>query len=354
MPTEQVTVLIGGRRFPLWEEVDVSYSAHAAVRQARLTSADPRTVGAVLADIELGAPASVSAGGQVLVTGFVTELDPQDSAAAHKLTLTIGSKSQHAVETSADHPTGELRGKRLSRALAELDPSGTEWVPGDDSIEALIRIRPGESPFDIADRVARRQGVLVISRADGGVDFVKGVRGHHAGGIIGLGGPLGYIEGRGHLSLKGQAGRLRVHGQSHERSDIDALKVVHEVTTGLDLPRLRLLTLEGEATPDNVRERAEFAAQRVRGDGTRANLTLPRWRDSGGQLWTPAFDVQVTAPRLRIDQVMAITGVSLHQSNGRGTVATLELVDPRGIAGKRGRGGKSGPEWGGEAPWAQG
>lgn len=353
MAIETVVVTIAGRRFPLWEEISIEMSAKAADRKATLSSADPRVVGSLTAEIALGDDATVHAGGTLLVTGYVETLAPDvamvSGSAEHRLTITIASQSAESLEASADHSTGELKGKRLSAALNTIDPTGTVWHGIDDGTEALIRVRPGESVFEVAERLARRQGVLLIGRADGGVDIVKGVRGSHAGAIIEGDAARGYVRAGASLTLKGVPSKVIARGQSYQRWDTRSLAVEAAAKTGIGRERPVVMAVDGEATTDGAAAEASWAARRMRGVGTTGTVTLPRWRDEGRRIWTPAWGIMVSAPRLRIEQVMAITGVRLSQGQA-GTLAVLQLSDPRAIAGK-GKNSGSGSEWGGDGDW---
>ncbi len=353
MPSETVTVAVGSGRFTRWSAIDIVYSADAASRSATLVAADVRMVGELTANVALGDPASVAAGSTLLMTGFIETLAPEVDGEAHRLTITIASLASHAAEASADHPTGEVRRRRLSTMLNEIDPTGTRWVGRDDQVEALVRIRPGESPFEVAERVARRQGVLLISRPDGGVDLAKGVQGHHAGLILEGDVHRGFTRGGATLTLRGQPSEVSVRGQSHERADGRSLKIDHKVKLpGARHHRPLVIYHEGEANTGAVRTRAAWEALRRKGAGTTATLTLPRWRDEGGLIWTPAYDIPVRAPRLRIDQRLAVRSVHLHQGAEDGTFAVLQLVDPRGLGGTD-PGGASGKEWGGSGEWTE-
>jgi prophage tail gpP-like protein len=194
MTIETVSVLAGGRRYSFWETVTVQYGATQAVRAASLVTVDAATTFGGGWPLLPGTDVDIYAGGSLLIRGFVETFSPNVSDTSHTAVVTIVSKSKDAVEASADHPTGEIRNKRLVEIAREIDPTGTTWQGNAGESVALFRVQPGETVFDAVERTARGQGVLLVGRETGAVEIVRGIRGRHQGSIR-EGTPLGFVSG---------------------------------------------------------------------------------------------------------------------------------------------------------------
>lgn len=336
MTTERVSVHAGGSIYSGWTEISIQYAATQAARAATLTTADARETLGGGWPLVPGTDVEIYAGGSLLVRGFVETFAPEVSDTSHSATVTIISTSKDMVESAATHPTGEIRNKRVVEIAREIDPTKTDWTGTAGEPIALFRVRPGETVHEAVERAARGQGVLLVGRETGGVEVVEGIRGHHAG-VIREGTTSGYTRGSSRLSLEGRHSEIKVRGQAGGIFG-DRGQVPEGIAT-VPLPRARpkIVILEGEAASGRLKKRAEWEARQEAGVATTASLELPRWRDDDGRIFEPAYTIEVSAPDLRLSGAMAIRSVTLRQGPS-GTLASLELVDPRGLGGEGGVG----------------
>lgn len=342
--TEVVTVIAGGRRYALWEEISVDYGAEQAVRAARLVTADAASLTQAAWPLLPGTDVEVYAGNTLLIRGFVETFEPQVTGQYHVAVVTVVTKSKDAVEASATHPTGEVRNRRIHQLAHDIDPTGTVWRSQDGKTIPLIRVKPGETVFEAVERAAKAHGVLLIGAADGGVDIVRGVRGRHNIRIR----TQDYVQAQSRLSIEGRHDVFKVKGQSAETLNKNGQVPEATATVPLPRPRPKVHVLEGEANPERLKGRAEWLARREAGAALTATIVVPFWRDDSGRIWEPAFTVFVDCDLLKIHQDMAIKHVSLSQGGqpGQGTRATLTLTDPRGLGEDGGAGGSSDKAYG--------
>src|SRR5262249_26523163 len=101
---------------------------------------------------------------------------------------------------------------------------------------------------------------------------------------------------------------------------------------GVSRPRPKVIVQPSEVDSQRAQLRADWEAARAAGLSTRATITVPGFRDDSGEFWEPAKPVYVYSPFLKIDQEMVIEKVTLRQ-NESGTLATLDVVDPRTYGG---------------------
>lgn len=339
--TEQVRVMIQGTEWAFWEECSVNYGAKQAARSASLTSVDPRTTdGFRGGDIDVGMDAEVYAGGSLLVKGYIETVGPEFSAESHSLRINIVSKSKETLEASATHPTGEIRNKRHLDIVREVDPTGTEWRGTVGENIAVVRVNPGETVFDLAERLARGQGTMLVGTADGAVEAIKDIRGRHAGAIVGSDPDRCPLAGSANITMAGRPSKVHVRGQSHDRHTKGSITAEVTVTDPMiKRVRPRIILHEGDATVEQMRTRGAYHLQRAAGASRTAQIQMPRWRDEGGRIWEPAFLLYCNLPDVRIVGDMVITTVTLSQGKG-GTVASLSLADPKSVGAKASKVGK--------------
>ena len=340
-PLETVAVTIGGGSFAGWEDVSITYAADQAARTAKLTVSD--FAGAV--PFRPGEPCTITASGTLILTGYVRTVTMQLDSSDHSVELEIVSRAVDAVEASVDHPTGFLRDKKLDDIAREFDSCGV-GIECDESfpVEPRTYLQTGQSLFDTLAPLARAHDALIYDTPAGHLRIAKKPRGRHAGRIAhGEGGNI--ISGSATVSEDQRFSPVLVRGQSTRGQTALALRPEGRAIDDQVRRRRPLIQiLESEATSGKLKTRAERHIKRAAGYSRQANLTLVGWRDSGGRIWEQHFLVAVIAPRLSIEQDMAINSVTLSQSMDGGTTASLALVDPRALNGS-GAGGKSADVW---------
>ncbi|OLP56829.1 hypothetical protein BJF92_12215 [Rhizobium rhizosphaerae] len=309
----------------------VSISAEEAARTATL---DLLVLGPGL-PVSIGTPVVLKASGEVLLTGYVRDVNPAHEAESHTLSVSLVSRTIDYVECSADHPSGEILDKDLSAIAKELDASGIGIeADGDFPREPRHKLQPGESAFASIERRARGRGVLIHDTAEGRIKLAMKPEGTHAGGLV-FG--VNILAGSATFTEAGRYSHVKVRGQAGE--GVGKAQLRGEATVvddGVSRRRVLIVPHEGETTSDRMKTRALWQAKRAAGNGSTASITVSGWRDAAGRIWSPNWLVQVEDPYLGIDGLMVIKSVSLEQ--GDRTEAILSLADPRALGGENPRG----------------
>lgn len=331
-PLEIVSVSIGGSAYSGFEEISINYSAEQAARTARLKVCD--FAGAV--PFEPGETCTITASGTLILTGYVRTVTMNLSETDHSVDLEIVSRTVDAVEASVDHPTGFLEDKTLPEIAKAFDSCGVGVVCSESfPKEARTYLQTGESMFRTIAPIARTHDALIYDTPEGKLRIAKKPRGRHSGQIAhGEGGNI--KSGSGTVTEDKRHSPVMVRGQSSRGQSPQSLRIEGKVNDG-KVKRFRPLIhiLETEATSEKVKARAERHVKRAAGYSRQANVTVVGWRDAGGLIWEPHYLVAVMAPRLAIQQDMAINSVTLTQS-AAGTVANIALVDPKALNGSGG------------------
>lgn len=321
---------------PAWSEIRLTQSAEKAVRTAEIQ----------LAWAGDGAPCwpgdevSISAGGDLLLTGYVRDVRMTHDASSRDVSVSVCSRTVDATECSVEHPTGECLDKSLDEIGQEFDGLGI-GIETDGPLpkEPRHHLRPGETLFATLERRARGRGVLIYDTPEGKLKLATKPEGTHAGGLI-------YGENienaSAALTEQGRYSAIKVRGQQSSGTDKQQMRPQAVAKdSGITRHRPRIIMHEGEATIDRMRSRARWQAKRGAGEGATATITTTGWRDGNGRLWSRNWLVYVKDPLIGIDGMMVIKSVTLSQAatdGGEGTTATLLLADPRALGGENPRG----------------
>ncbi len=328
---------------------EAARSFEAKVKQRGLSQADlvkalrgsPKV--AIQTRASDGARFDEAEGGETILTGHVEKRSPALRSAESELPIAGRSKTGDLVDSSAEHETGEFKGKTAKEIIAALAKDYGISVESDLSHKArdLFRLRPGETVFTAAERIARAEGFAIGDTADGNVRLAKAGSKRHAGS---LSEGVNIVDASAVHDDSGKFSKVKVRAQAPTGYGADDLRIENEASDEtITRKRVRIIVPPELIKRDEARTRAQWHRDRAAGEGTTCEVTTYGWRDEAGTLWTPGHLVFVECPSLDVVQDMLIKKVSLKQSDaegGEGTQAVLSLVDPRAFGGKRGKGSK--------------
>jgi prophage tail gpP-like protein len=349
-PLERVSINIGGSAFSGWSSVSIDYAVDQAVRTASMVVSD--YAGAM--PFKPGVAATIKAGGDLILTGYVRDVAPSHDESRHQVRISIVSKTVDAVECSIDHPTGFVMQKDLVAIAREFDTAGIGIVAAESfPVEPARFVNTGESLFDHLEPLVRSYSAFLYDTPDGQLRIAKASRGRHSGGLaIGAGGNI--LSGSATFTEKGRHSPVIVRGQSSKGTGAAVLRPEARAEDGgVSRKRAKIVIHESEATAGKLKERAARHVRKAAGKSTSAQIEVAGWRDMGGSIFEPHFIVHVYDPRLYLDREMAIQSVTLTQEiggGGQGTRAALSLVDPAALNGKSGAssgGGSTGDDFDG-------
>lgn len=333
-PLETIVVTLGGQTFSGWSEIEIDYSVEQAARTASLKISD---YGGAF-PVEHGQPCTVSASGDLVVTGYVRDIMPSHDESGHHVMISVVSRTVDLVEASIDHPTGFVRKKTLDDVAREFDTAGV-GIEFDQAfpVEPASFVNTGRSWFYHMEPLARAHSAFIYDDENGKAQVAVKPRGRHSGALtIGNGGNI--IAASAKISEHGRHDEVIVRGQSSRGADEAALRPEGRAKdASVKRRRPRIVVLESEMTGQKLKERAEREIRRAAGFSCEATITVSGWRDEGGSVFRPHWLIAVNDPRIYINQDMAIKAVKLTQSieaNGRGTRAVLTLCDPRALGGE--------------------
>lgn len=339
-PLEIVEVTIAGKPIRGFTTVTINMSVEQASRSASLTFSDL----AGLDEVFPGDEVTITASGDLLLTGNVGTVSPSHEENSHSVSISIESRAIDADEASIVHKSGFVEKKDLKGIAEEFDTCGVGIVCDESfPIEPRSMVNTGQTLVGHLRPLARSHGAFLYDTPEGKLRIAKKPRGRHAGALsIGPGGNIRSASAQ--ISEKNRHDEVIVRGQSSRGSGAAALRIEAKVKdAGVKRRRPKIIVHESEATPTKMKERAERYMKRAAGYSRTASVTVAGWRDEAGRLLEPHFVIAVNDPRIYTVQDMGIQQVTFTQETGEGgsgTSTTLSLVDPAALNGEPGGGKK--------------
>lgn len=353
--TDQLTYLsflVGGMDYN-FKRAAASYAANQAARAFAFTVTDATDgLSGQQWNFMPGTPVTVTANGQLIVTGFINRMTPSFDAENHTVEVSGTSKGADSVKSAAEHDKGEWRKKTLLEIAQELDKQGVGF--SSDIQEPKLeyaRLHPMETVFQALERMSRRYPRLFQGMPDGSIKMTKG-------GTGGMNAPLiegvNILGGSATFDDSDQHSEYKIKGQRVYGVDKKALQIV---ATSKDSSVKRHLPKhvhqESDIDPDTAQKRVDHHKNRQQGESVTANIRTQSWFDGGGQLWQANALVYVQSPKLKLSQQMLIKSVSLTQDDS-GTFSQLSLVLPQAFDGDgTGMGGSGNAGSGAQSPWSE-
>ncbi|MEP9397940.1 phage baseplate assembly protein [Mesorhizobium sp. KR2-14] len=334
-PLETLSLEVGGNSLTGWSEVEIEYGVEQAVRCARLVISDFEGELKIRPDM----PATIKASGDLIITGYVRDVEPEHDENSHKVTVSVVSKAVDLVETSIDHPSGFVSQKDIGEIAKTFDTEGVGVeVDEDFPVEPASFVNTGDSWFYHMEPMTRSHGAFIYDTPEGKIRIAYKPRGRHDGGLtIGDGGNI--IAASAKLTGKARYSEVIVRGQSSRGRGAAALRLEARARDGsVGRSRKRIIVHESETTAGKLKRRAKREVKRAAGSSREANITVAGWRDDKGRIFEPHFLIGVDNARIYLQQDMAIKSVRLMQSTeqgGAGTRAELCLCDPRALNGEK-------------------
>lgn len=307
------------------EQVSGQFSLQVSDRWPDLTAPRP---------IKPGDSCVITIDGEAVLTGWVDDANPGFDDKTVSFSIAGRDKTGDLVECSAIYKSGQWKNASLLKIATDLLAGySIAIVVGDlaksaaTEVIASFNVEEGETVFDCIERAARLKAVmlwtdgsgrLVIDRPGSTRAEVALVEGEN---ILRADGKFSWAERHSEYIVKGQA---RGHAQHAARGrSVDATVTRY---------RPLVIIAEDQAHGPTAQERADWEKTVRKGRANRATVRVRGWRQHGdgtGPLWVPGLRVHLKSPRLRVDAEMLVVAVTYIKNSNDGTVADIEIADPR-------------------------
>lgn len=276
---------------------------------------------------------TVKIGNTIVITGYVDRRSLSYSAEAHTLSVSGRDKTGELVDCSAVLDKWEYIGLDVVGMIAKiagqfgiavsLQPGVTFRKP------PLLTIDPGESAFDVIDRICRLAGLLPVSNGKGGLILTR------AGTSIA---PTQLIEGQNikagsaDYDASGRYGTYKAIAQMKGSDESYGNSAAFILATAQDAgvrrtERVLIIRPEGGMTTTYAQQRAQWEATVRAARGASISITVQGWTQPDGTLWPINALVPVNAPMLGIKGTLLISQ-AVYSLDESGTLTELTLRRP--------------------------
>ncbi|WP_027523343.1 phage baseplate assembly protein [Bradyrhizobium sp. Ec3.3] len=346
MGIEVVTITAGGMQWTAFKEFHVHAAFNKAARAFSIEVAAELGASATNAIFSVGTEVTINANGDLLLAGYVDSREP--SIAARKAIISVSGRSKSAdlIDSSGEHETGQFEDKDpLEIAQAISSNYAAKWE-SDQQLEKIeqYQLTPGETCFRCVEKLTRQQGMTITGTPEGNAKITKAGSERNGPLIEGV----NILAGTAHHNGSNRHSKIIVRGQRPFGHGDDNLEIeAEEQDDGVQRNRTIIIIQNEDTTKDRAKKRAKNRKNRTAGNALKATISVQGFHDDGGQLWAPGSLVWTESPFLDIAQDMLIESVDYRQNDG-GSIATLNLIDPRAYDGQGaggGKGNKSGSDW---------
>jgi prophage tail gpP-like protein len=332
-----LTLTIGGRNLGGWTNVAVSMGIEIMPSSFEVAMTERYPGEADALTVQPGDSCLVHIGNDTVITGYVDVGAPRIRSRSHVIRVVGRSKSADLVDCSAEWPGGQITGSSALEIAKKLcTPYGIE-VEATADVGAPIpqfNLTIGESPYEIIERICRYRALLFYDLPNGNVTLSQVGKGKMASGLV-EGGNLEDLE-----AIYSMAERFSDYEAFLQ--SVDTLQdagnagnlLAHYQDAGVTRHRLKTIIAEaGGGGLDVAKKRAVWEMNRRAGRAYRLDATVDSWRDVDGRLWTPNYEIPVTAPSCKVPAYDWLIGrVLFRRSEDDGTHADLEVMPAKAFS----------------------
>ncbi len=329
---DDVVLIVNGSGYGGWKGVTVSTSVRSFCGAFEFSASDKWPGSNLPRGIREGDECQVLLGDEPVITGYVDGISPAFSESDCSLGVRGRDKTCDLVDCSAELESYEIWGQDLAGIARELcGRFGIELKIETPVGAPFLRfsVQPGEKAYACLDRAAKLRGV--VCSTDGFGALVLSAKNSFKKADDRL------VEGKNIKSAAGdynwsnRYSLYRVFGQMPAFNDgvDEPLADLTGEARDANVMRYRPLFLSAEAwtDPESATTRAKNECAKCAGESTRVNVQVTGWRQTSGALWRSGLSLNITSPRLYLDnEEMIVTGIRYSESDDSGQIAELELT----------------------------
>jgi len=329
-----VVLTVAGKQYAGWQQIEIRRGIEQVAGTFELSVTD-RWAGTEQAwPIQKGDACTVTADGDLLISGYVDDVLPFFDADQHGITVVGRDKTADLVDCSAIVKSGEWRGRTLLQVAKDIaGPFGIDVRAETDVGEPFktAALQEGETAWEALERAARMRAVLMVSDAAGGLVITRAGT-QRVAAVLAQGKNI--LAARGAFSMRDRYSEYICKGQNtgFDYSTPEQNAQPKATAQDLQVGRYRPLIIVAEDIADTqgLKARALWEAAVRMGRSSRPQITVQGWRHGAG-LWLPNTLVPVDCPYMYLSIDMLIVAVT-YRIDDAGTLAHLELCRPEAFA----------------------
>ncbi len=345
----KVSLQVGGYDYYGWKSIRIKHSIETLSGVFSLTLHDRWQENTIGWDIEAGESCLVKIGSDVVITGYVDKTAVNLDANTHTITVEGRDRTADLIDCSAEAKeyanlyfeqiAGELIKPYPVALLSNLSGVLKPPVNGESGGKVNKKsVSTGETVHKVLEKLAKMQGVLLVSDRLGGLIITRAGLAGRADDALVIGENIKSINYENNFSqvyskitVKGQnsgaGSKLNLASVSKEvKPQATVTRSTSSTVAGSNVGRYRPFIVQAEDQADAARckIRAMWEASNREAKSKNIIIKVQGWRQSIGKLWAINTIVKLKAPVVREDSEYLIVSVEYSIDSG-GTVTTLEL-----------------------------
>lgn len=328
-----VALAIGSTIFGGWKSVDATRSIEQIAGTFSLSVSEKWPGQQALRSIQVGDSCTVAVDDEVVITGYVDDVNPGYSASNHTIEVAGRDATGDLVDCSAVQSPGEWQDRKLPAIVAAIaKPFGITVSAEVDTGAAFkrFRIEEAEAAFEAIERACRMRAVLPVSDGKGGLILT---RAGTARADVQLKRGVNVLEANGQFTWRDRYSRYVVKSQRpgiDDEAEGAQTSQIRGEATDPDVTRYRPLVMIAEQAADikSSQDRARWERSVRAARARRISATVQGWREhAGGRLWEPNRIVHFADDWLSIDHDLLITSVTYSKADD-GSRTVLSMLPP--------------------------
>jgi prophage tail gpP-like protein len=341
MASDDVALLVGGRRYAGWKSIRVTLTMEGIAGGFALEVSDRWGGQAEPWPIAEGDPCRVEVSGQIVIDGYVDKRGQSVDATSRTLRYSGRDRAADLVDCSAIVEAGTVTKNNwtfynvdvaeLARKIAEPHGIRVSVAPELGAVltrDKRVLVHPGDTCFEVIARAAGAAQVLVISDGAGGILITRGGTERAAALIEGVNIKAGSSEfdasDRFHRYLLSS----QVPGTDEASGEATRIQAEARDLGVRRTNRVILIRPEKGYSRADSKRRADWEARIRAARSEKISITVQGWKQPDGKLWAINKRSLVRAPRtLGVYGDMLISQVEFSVGDG-GRITQLGLVRP--------------------------
>jgi prophage tail gpP-like protein len=364
-----VSLEVGGRRYEGWKSARIKRAIDQLSGSFTLDIADTWPDRAETWQIEPGAECVLKIGADVVVTGYVDSVKVRATATEHVITVDGRDKTADLVDCSAE--PREWQGLTFEQVAADVckpygikvltqlssgaggyeskKPSGTKAPskPAAAGGGALPRkaSNSGETCHKLLEKLAKLQGVLLVSDGRGGIVITRAGLNGRADDVLAVGQNIKALDYE--RNFANLFSKITVKGQSHGaqpqaapalsgagQQRVKAAATVQRAQAAsaankIDRYRPLIIAAEEQADAKRCQDRAQWEASTREAKSKKISVSVQGWRQSTGRLWEINTLVRMKSQFVREDEDLLISSLEFGIDIKGGTISNMVLMSPQ-------------------------
>jgi prophage tail gpP-like protein len=326
----QVKLRVNGLIYEGWTQVSITRSLTNVSGQIKLGMTRMMNQKQGLS-IAIGQPMSVDIGSERVATGYIFSLNPSYDYQKSTFEVICFDKTADLAHCSVVGQSTQWHNMSLFDLAKSLcKPFGiavqSEFQVGLQVIKS-IDLDEGSSVFELLDKEARNQGVLLTSNAQGNLILTRAST-QKIKNQLRLGENI--LAASGTQSGENRFSHFIIKGQTAESWDADVSGGQSVTVRDKNISRYRpkVEIIENNYTEGTAKTRGQWQLAYSISQSISTQITVATWHDEDGKLWAVNRLIFIDDPLQNLKQNMLISQVELTEDDS-GRLCILSLVHPK-------------------------